>query len=167
MTAPDPTIDRPALTCDEVRPMLPQVAEGALDQAADPALFDHLARCHSCQDVLIQHDLIAVALERSRPLVAPPLRLQSARRIIRLPWPLAAAALLAVATGAWFAVRPVPPSLAEPVAEVIKVVDPATGAVRYVIRDVKGAYAVDPAAIDGRADAGVTRRDAQQVDLKR
>ncbi len=83
------------LTCDEAEALLPLVADGAIDAAADPMLFQHLATCSRCQDSLTQHDLVSFALTQPPPaqLVLRP----AAPR--RLGWPLAAAALLAVGLG--------------------------------------------------------------------
>ena len=79
----------PALTCAEVEPLLPLVADGALDAKGDPDLFDHLAVCPACQDALATHDLVTLALERKPS--APK------RRPIRWVWPAALAASVLVA----------------------------------------------------------------------
>lgn len=86
------------LCCDEVEPLLPLVADGAIDAAADPAIFEHLARCQDCQDCLARHDLVHLGLERGRTskvLTMPPMRGWH----YRLPWPAAAAVLSFVALG--------------------------------------------------------------------
>lgn len=88
-------------TCDEVEALLPLVADGAIDEQADPALFAHLSTCEHCQESLAAHDLVTIALEQPR---AP------APRILRPVWrrslPLAAAAMLAVGVTGWVAARP-------------------------------------------------------------
>ncbi len=82
------------MTCDEAEPLLPLVADGALDADADPALFAHLSRCPSCQDALARHDLVDLALRRG-------LAEHPARRPLHLrPWvPMAVAAALVLAIG--------------------------------------------------------------------
>ncbi len=87
-----------ALTCDEVEPLLPLVADGQLDEAGDPALFAHLADCPHCADSLAAHDLITLTLERQPTTAA------AARSAVRMTswqrWlPLAAAATLVVGLG--------------------------------------------------------------------
>jgi hypothetical protein len=75
------------------------VADGAIDAVADPALFDHLARCPECQGRLAHHDLITLCLEAGR---GQALRPTLGAVHLRLPWPLAAAAAMLVALlGAW------------------------------------------------------------------
>jgi len=54
------------LGCDEAEALLPLVADGALDAAADPALFEHLSRCDACQHSLIMHDLVELAVGDGR-----------------------------------------------------------------------------------------------------
>lgn len=81
-----------AMTCPEAEPLLPLVADGAVDPSTDPDLFAHLAACPSCQRIVADHDLIALALRRSAP-PAPP-----RARIITFPR-LAAAALVLIAIG--------------------------------------------------------------------
>ena len=88
------------LTCDEVESLLPLVADGALDEQADPALFVHLSACEHCQESLAAHDLVTIALEQPR---AP------APKVLRPTWrrslPLAVAAMLAVGVAGWVAAR--------------------------------------------------------------
>ena len=82
----------PSMTCAEAEPLLPLVADGAVDPSSDPDLFAHLASCPACQRAVAAHDLITLALERGavrRPRA----------RIITLPR-LAAAATLVLALGA-------------------------------------------------------------------
>lgn len=83
------------LTCDEAEALLPLVADGAIDAAADPVLFQHLAGCARCQESLTQHDLVSFALTQP----APPYLVLKPAAPRRLGWPLAAAALLAVGLG--------------------------------------------------------------------
>lgn len=153
---------RPEMSCDEVQALLPLVADGSLDQAADPALFEHLAHCHECQDALVRHDLIAVSLERSRPATA-----RTGRNLVfRLPLPLAAAAMLLLGAGVWFAVQSslVPEPAAKPL-DVTRVPGP-DGRVQYEIRQGDGVQMVDPELVD-RTSGAAGRGDARQVQLKR
>lgn len=91
-------------SCDEVEDLLPLVAEGAIEAADDPALFDHLAVCADCQTSLAEHDLVSLALGAEPPAPAP-----TPIAFVRLP--LAAAALWFLALGglgslAWYASQP-------------------------------------------------------------
>lgn len=91
----------PPMTCAEAEPLLPLVADGAVDPSSDPDLFAHLASCPMCQRAVAEHDLITLALERGA--VRSPRR----ARILTLPR-LAAAAVLAGAIGvtAWTMLAP-------------------------------------------------------------
>lgn len=157
---------RSEFDCDDVRPLLPLVADGSLDQGADPALFEHLARCSDCQDALAHHDLMTVALERSAE--SAPGRSSGRRIIFRLPLPWAAAAALLLGIGGWFAAQATwqTPVMDSPLVEVEKHID-ALGRTLYLVKDKDGRMQlVDPAAIDGGGPVP-ERSDAQQVDLKR
>lgn len=84
------------MSCADVEPLLPLVADEALRPADDPHLFAHLAACPHCQEALRRHDLITVALERT---AAPAVTPTPHRRPISWWWgaaPLAAAAAMAV-----------------------------------------------------------------------
>lgn len=156
-------MSRPELSCDEVEALLPQVADGRLDQDADPVLYEHLARCHACQDALVRHDLIAVALERSRPALVR----TSRSLVFRLPLPLAAAATLLFGAGIWIAVQSLTTAAApaEPLVDVTRIPDPA-GKVLYEIRQGDGVQLVDPERLDRPAETGAAA-DVQPVHLKR
>lgn len=153
----------PEMSCDEVQALLPLVSDGSLDQVGDPALFEHLAHCHECQDVLVRHDLIGVVLEHSRPAEA-----RSSRHLVfRLPLPLAAAATILVGIGVWFVVQSAlaaHPSVS-PLADVTRVPG-ADGRVHYEIRQGNGIQVVDPEQLD-RPGVVSGPGDAQQVNLKR
>lgn len=163
MTA-DPT-SQARLTCAEVEPLLPLVADGALDDQGDPELFLHLAECPHCQDLLASHDLLTLALERTPP--AP------VRKIIRWPLPLALAAGFlaaaisgwlmmppATASGAGIAVAQAPPPTAPPVPtvesapvdnpvieiDVAAVASPIPGRTMYLVRRGEQVLLVDPVA---------------------
>lgn len=100
-----------AMTCAEAEPLLPLVADGALDPDSDPGLFAHLATCAACQRAVAQHDIIDLVLRQAAPVEAP-------RRasIIRF-WPYAAAASLVIAVGLYaFADRGTGRPAASPVA---------------------------------------------------
>lgn len=83
-----------AMHCAEAEPLLPLVADGAVDPDSDPALFAHLAACPACQRAVAAHDLIGLAIARSAPLRLP-------RRRTRRWLPAALAAGLAAAAGLW------------------------------------------------------------------
>lgn len=150
-----------ALTCEEVEALLPLVADGALDADADPALFMHLARCCDCQDALMRHDLVTVALEVTRPGAvagSSARRPGTPRTVIRqvfLPWPAALAASLVAAAGLWMwlasmqSARTVPEVQATQVVQVVG----ADGQPLYVVVQGDQVTVIDPRAIDGKAPA--------------
>jgi hypothetical protein len=82
-----------SMTCAEAEPLLPLVADGAVDPDSDPALFSHLAACPACQRVVASHDLIALAIARA------PAPRRRAPIVRLLPWTAAAAAGLLLALG--------------------------------------------------------------------
>lgn len=144
------------LSCDEVTSLLPLVADGALDAEGDPALFAHLARCCDCQDALMRHDLVSVALERTRPVdVNQSARRREPIRHVFLPWPAAVAASLFAAAGLWMWLaswqhaRITPQT---PAAQVVQVLG-ADGQPIYVVVQGDQVTVIDPRAIDGKAPA--------------
>ena len=146
MTAPLCT-----LGCEDVESLLPLVADGALDVNADPALFEHLARCGDCQESLARHDLITLGLAASRA----PLRLAPRARHLRLPWPAALAASALVAVGAWLALdtwrqQQSAASSVDPQAKIFRVTGD-NGRPVYVVVQGDQASVVDPSAVDGKA----------------
>ncbi len=150
------------LSCDEALPLLPMVADGAIEPAADTPLFEHLARCTDCQDHLARLDLVTLALEQGRS-VAP-----STPRALRfrLPLPFAAAAAGLAATVVWLGYAPEQPSApAQPVTQVFQV--PGSNAKHPVYVVVSGGQAtvVDPAAADG-ATPGERPAQVQSVGNK-
>lgn len=154
------------MSCAEAEPLLPLVADGALEPDSDPALFAHLAACPACQRLVAQHDLIDLAIRRAGPVGIP------RPGIIRF-WPYAAAASLAMAVGLWLvaAQQPAagsnaplaatqPPAVpAAPTPEAAATPEPAApevialrrpdGSAVYLIRQGEAWVAVDPAAMDG------------------
>ncbi|MCK6490002.1 MAG: zf-HC2 domain-containing protein [Planctomycetes bacterium] len=80
------------IPCDEVDPLLPLIADGTLDESKEPAVFNHLAGCARCQDQLVRHDLVTLALE---PAAGTPRRRPA--QVVRLPLPWAAAAAASIA----------------------------------------------------------------------
>ncbi len=163
------------LTCAEAEPLLPLVADGAIDPDSDPGLFMHLAGCADCQRAVASHDLIALAIART-PTAAP----ASGRGIIQL-WPYAAAAGLAIAAGFWLvpgrpqaapvlAAAPLPVPVAQSPAPVVAqqppaAVVPAAGrdviavprgdsTTLYLVRQGESWVPVDPANLDGPAQPG-------------
>lgn len=146
-------------TCEEVAALLPLVADGALDADADPALFAHLARCCDCQDALMRHDLVTVALESTRPASDASQQRQPRREPIRhvfLPWPAALAASLAAAAGLWMWLASVQGNRVAPTAPATQVVQVlgAEGQPVYVVVQGDQVTVIDPRAIDGKAPAG-------------
>lgn len=147
------------LTCEEVAALLPLVADGALDADADPALFAHLARCCDCQDALMRHDLVTVALESTRPAGDGALQRQPRREPVRhvfLPWPAALAASLAAAAGLWMwlaSMQGTRVAPATPATQVVQVLG-ADGQPVYVVVQGDQVTVIDPRAIDGKAPAG-------------
>jgi len=152
------------MTCAEAEPLLPLVADGAIDPDNDPALFSHLAGCPDCQRMVASHDLIALAI--ARPQATAP-----RRATVKRFWPLAAAACLVLAAGFWLlahdrgttylqtsvaakpsaSVTPVAvadsrPTVREP--EVIAV-PRADGTVTYLVRQGDVWMPIDPSALDG------------------
>ncbi len=150
------------LTCEEVVSLLPLVADGALDAEADPALFTHLARCCECQEVLMRHDLVTVALEATRPALmsrdgAHQREHQRAPiRHVFLPWPAALAASLAAAAGLWMWLASMQPGRVAPTTPAMQVVQVvgADGQPVYVVVQGDQVTVIDPRAIDGKAPAG-------------
>lgn len=147
------------LTCEEVAALLPLVADGALDADGDPGLFAHLARCCECQDALMRHDLVTVALEATRPANDGVSHRQPKREPIRhifLPWPAALAASLAAAAGLWMWLATMQQNRVAPTApatQVVQVVG-ADGQPVYVVVQGDQVTVIDPRAIDGKAPAG-------------
>ena len=167
-----------AMTCAEAEPLLPLVADGAVDPDSDPGLFAHLAGCPDCQRAVASHDLIALAIARTP---AAPRRAS----VLRL-WPYAAAAGLALAAGAWLlpshadsapshlAITPaaaVPPAVTAvqptPVAPVaardVIAVPQGDGSTLYLVRQGEGWVAVDPANLDGPAQPAHSGGSGVQV----
>jgi hypothetical protein len=156
-----------ALTCSEVEPLLPLVADGALEPASDPRLFAHLAQCAECQEHLARHDLITLAVGDRRALTAP-----SRVKHYRLPLPIAVAAAAGVAGICYAAywmhgspqnTRDVPSQLVD--RTVIRVDRRGQSGTRpyYVVIDKdQRATLVDPQHVD--VDGGTQREgDAVQV----
>lgn len=143
--------DPETLSCAEVAPLLPLVADEVLDAESDPALFAHLARCAHCQDALARHDLVTLALSTA-PLRAAPPAVTVIRYRVPQRWIAAAAALLTVAVlGAAWNLRPT--ASAGPVVavqELIRIVDPETGRERpmLLIRQGDRSTLVDPREFD-------------------
>lgn len=156
------------MSCAEAEPLLPLVADGALDPDSDPSLFAHLAACPACQRVVAQHDLIGLAIRQAGPVPE-----RRPARIIRL-LPFAAAACVAVAAGLWLAadrapapapaipvavqtpVAPVQPTAQVAIAAEKPAMAPEVIALRredgtavYLVRQGENWTAVDPAAMDG------------------
>ena len=159
-----------SMTCCEAEPLLPLVADGAIDPDSDPSLFAHLAACPACQRAVAAHDLIGLAIARpsTRPQRASLLRF----------WPYAAAAGLILATGAVVAqpgraptatvaqiaesaqaaLTVPPPVAAEAKAETkaeaptdVIAVQRTDGSTFYLVRQGNAWLPLDPANLDGPA----------------
>jgi hypothetical protein len=141
---------RAELTCEEADALLPLVADGALDPEADPALFAHLSRCCDCQDALMRHDLVTVALEATRAEV--PIARRAPIRHVFLPWPAALAASLAAAAGLWMWLATLQAGRTTPQASATQVVQVlgTDGQPVYVVVQGDQVTVIDPRAIDGK-----------------
>jgi anti-sigma factor RsiW len=160
----DPVLSRD-LSCDEVTALLPLVADGALDAEGDPALFAHLARCCECQEALMRHDLVTVALERTCPVnatnansaasVKDGSRRRAPIRHVFLPWPAAVAASVIAAAGLWMWLASWQQNHVAPQAPATQVVQVlgADGQPIYVVVQGEQITVIDPRAIDGKAPA--------------
>lgn len=84
-------------SCDDIRPLLPLVAEGLIDAESDPHVFHHLHGCDSCQRELAGEDLITLALAGAADVPAG--KRQAEVVHYRLPWPASLAAGLLLALG--------------------------------------------------------------------
>ncbi len=165
-----------SMTCAEAEPLLPLVADGAVDPDSDPALFAHLAGCPDCQRAVASHDLIALAITR-----APAPRRRAS--VLRL-WPYAAAAGLALVAGTWLLpdhrdvrsapvaaspspapVAPIAQQTASPpdIAREVIAVPRADGTTLYLVRQDAVWVAVDPAQLDGPAQTGHSSAGSVQV----
>jgi hypothetical protein len=159
-----------AMTCAEAEPLLPLVADGALDPDSDPQLFAHLASCAECQRAVATHDLIGLALRAP----APPRR----RAAILRFWPvLPVAAAAALALALW----PTTPTVATPQAPTVvhapaaappAVVTPAApprvialtqadGSQIYMVQSGEHWTVVDPADLDSGAQQPHTANGVQ------
>jgi hypothetical protein len=155
-----------AMSCAEAEPLLPLVADGALDPDSDPHLFAHLAACPTCQQLVAQHDLIGLAIRQAAPGMAERPR----NRVLHLWTTAAAAAGIAIVAGAWLwpvagqppaqpvaaaVAQPVlPPAAEQPAAPTTDVPDViavqhADGSTHYLVRQGEAWVAVDPANMDG------------------
>lgn len=173
-----------SMTCAEAEPLLPLVADGAVDPASDPGLFAHLATCPDCQRAVALHDLVTLALEASppRPAERAPVR--------AWPWMLAAAAAVAAALVLWPqavpaapaghlatvpppspAAGPAAPSPAEPAAPPqtrpasadVVAVPLADGGVAYLVRRDGQWRLLDPERLDGPVQPGLSPGEGVQV----
>ncbi len=143
--------DPEILTCADVEPLLPLVADEVLDDESDPDLFAHLARCARCQDALARHDLVTLAVSTA-PLRAVPPAVTVIRYRVPQRWIAATAALLTVAIlGAAWNLRPhVSTDSVVAVQELIRIADPETGRERpmLLIRQGDRSTLVDPREFD-------------------
>ncbi|HEX3132588.1 MAG TPA: hypothetical protein VHX44_03275 [Planctomycetota bacterium] len=140
------------LTCEEAEALLPLVADGALDADADPALFAHLARCCDCQDALMRHDVVTVALEATRTEVPVTVVRRAPIRHVFLPWPAALAASLAAAAGLWMwlaTLQAAHTTAQAPTTQVVQVLG-TDGQPVYVVVQGDQVTVIDPRAIDGK-----------------
>lgn len=160
-----------SMSCAEAEPLLPLVADGALDPDSDADLFAHLAACPACQRAVASHDLIGLALRT-------PVR--RARRPILHLWPYAAAAAAAlVALAIWatgtapaaavatpppIAQAPAPPATPPPAAVPhVVAITQADGTRTYLVQTGDGWTVVDPANLDTGTNAAQGTADGVQV----
>jgi anti-sigma factor RsiW len=143
------SVATPVLTCDDIVPLLPMVADGVIDDQNDPAVFDHLARCSECQDALMRHDLVTMSIEcgNHHQRLAPPRTWQ-----VRLPWPVGLAATLAFA-GLTFEltsyVSDDKPQVVADRVQVYKITSANSHHVIYQVVQDGQVTPIDPHAIDG------------------
>jgi hypothetical protein len=150
----DTAQDITQLGCEDVEPLLPLAADGAISAASDPAVFAHLARCSECQESLARHDLITISLECGRG---------QARCAVerswhyRLPWPAGVAALVALAVlVGWASQRPVGEHQAvakAPDYQVLQITDGKLGHPVYVVMRDGKVVIIDPQAVDGASSS--------------
>lgn len=161
--APLPPPHRQSLTCADVESLLPLIADGALTQDDDPALFEHLAVCPDCQASLAAHDLIEMTLTRGAvPASAKVIRFQ------RLHWSVAALWLLCaggLGAAAWLTAT-APAEQPAPTAQIIQEMPPGgLGERAFLLRvgdEVIEARAGDDAVDPGQAPR-LRRQDGASV----
>lgn len=100
------TVPPPPASCEDVEPLLPLIADGAIGVEQEPAAFAHLADCAHCQEQLARHDLVTLALA---PAGAPARRRTAVLRL-PLPWIVLGLAPLGIAAAWWSGRRPAAPS---------------------------------------------------------
>lgn len=154
---------RSQITCDEAQPLLPLITDGSLGQSDDPMLFEHLARCNDCQEALVRHDLIGIALDHGRKSGASGKK----RLVFRLPIPVAIAASLLFALSVWAVVQHRVSGAADTQAhpEVTRVIQ-KDGKSLYEIQQGGTLQIVDPETLD-RPSGINDNRDVQPASLKR
>jgi len=147
-----PTSQRAELTCEEADALLSLVADGAIDAEADPALFAHLARCCDCQDELMRHDLVTVALQTTSARVPTTAARRAPIRHVFLPWHSALAASLVAAAGLWMWLASLQAGHSAPSAPAMQVVQVlgTDGQPVYVVVQGEQVTVIDPRAIDGK-----------------
>jgi anti-sigma factor RsiW len=120
----------PAMSCDEVRPVLREATRGALEQALRERIYTHLATCQACQAVADEERSLDRLLEQRLPQYPASLALKrrlqarlpaepTPRRGPRARWILPAAGALAVCAALVIGLRREPPSTDPLVAEAI------------------------------------------------
>lgn len=95
------TVPPPPASCEDVEPLLPLIADGAIGVEQEPAAFAHLADCAHCQEQLARHDLVTLALAPA----AAPVRRRAAVLRLPLPWAAATAASIAALVAAGWALH--------------------------------------------------------------
>jgi hypothetical protein len=150
------------LSCEDVEPLLPLAADGAIDATSDPAVFVHLARCSDCQESLARHDLVTLGLECGRSQVCT---IRSTGWHYRLPWPAAVAALVALAVLSGWLSQPSAPA-AQDVVQVFRVPGSTPHSSYYKVVQGDRVSVIDPQGIDGALmrDAGDSHSVLRKVD---
>ena len=137
--------EEPAMSCDEVRPLLREATRGALDERTRERVYTHLAACQACQGVANEERALDRLLEERLP--QHPASLALKRRLqARLPpavapvrrplgrWLAPAAGGLAICAALLIGVGRRHPSVDSPVADPL-VAEAIADHLRVVYRD--------------------------------
>jgi hypothetical protein len=95
---------RESISCADVEPLLPLIADGSLQPNEEVAVFEHLYSCDCCQDALARHDAVSFALGGSAEQASTSLRI--VHRQLSVPWMIASAAAAAAVVAIVLSGRP-------------------------------------------------------------